>query len=42
MATIADLRRKINTAIYNIKTQIPAKVAESMACLLYTSDAADE
>ena len=31
MATIADLRRKISTAIYNIKTQIPAKVAESMA-----------
>lgn len=31
METIADLRRKINTAIYNIKTQIPAKVAESMA-----------
>lgn len=30
METIADLRRKINTAIYNIKTQIPAKVAESM------------
>ena len=31
MATIADLRRKISAAIYNIKTQIPAKVAESMA-----------
>ena len=31
METIADLRRKISAAIYNIKTQIPAKVAESMA-----------